>query len=198
MFRLWVTVVLVVAAGASAQRFADGTPHFWPDGAAPPPGADLAPPQELAGFTFGASAQAARQACERAGHRWSPGPLAVCSGVARDPGFDAKMRLRFCDGALCEATAIVHGDTAAAYGLLLRALKGAFGPEAHAQVRAEPSCQRRLREGRGDGCDTASARHYWSPGGFELLLRLDYPRGNGLKVVFRAPTRVRELSATSD
>lgn len=198
MVRLSVAVVLVVAAGASAQRFADGTPHFWPRGASPPPGADLAPPQELAGFTFGSSPRAARAACERAGHRWSPGVVAVCSGVARDPGFDAKMRLRFCDDALCEATAVVRGDPAAAYGLLLRALEAAFGREAHAQVRATPGCRRSLRSGRSEGCDEASARHYWSAGGFELLLRLDYPRGHGLKVVFRDPTRLRELSATSD
>ena len=108
------------------------------------------------------------------------------------------MRLRFCDGALCEATAVVGDAALPAYSLLLRALRTAFGDEAQARVRAEPSCRAALVAGRGEACSEASARHYWSAGGFELLLRLDYPQGRGLKVVFRSPARMRELSATSD
>ncbi len=199
MVRWSLVAAVVTFAGASAQAPDDGTPHFWPPGASPPPGADVAPPQELAGFTFGASPQQARRACEGAGHRWSPGHVAVCSGVARDPGFDAKMRLRFCDGALCEATAVLRGEEPlASYVRLVRALRGAFGEEVRARLRAAPGCHEALARAGVGRCDEARARHYWSAGGFELMLRWDHPRGHGLKVAFRAPARLQELSVTSD
>ena len=104
-------------------------------------------------------------------------PVAVCAGVARDVHFQAKVRLRYCDGRLCEVTAVTEKSDTQTYEELLMALRRAFGDEVVARVRDEEK------------------RHYWTPGGFVLQHR---PRGHGLRIVFQSPARVLELSRTSD
>lgn len=170
--RVWVLVVWSVAAVAAAQ-----TPHFWANGAQPAPGEG---PSDLAGFRFGWSMQQSADACRDAEQRFVPGtPIAVCSGVARDTHFRAKVRLRYCEQTLCEVAAIVDESDEQTYAQLLSALRRAFGSEVVSRVREDEQ------------------RHYWSPGGFEAALR-HRPLGHGLRIVFQSPARVLELSRTSD
>ena len=170
--RAFAVCVWALSAVAMAQ-----TPHFWADGARPAPGDG---PSELAGFQFGWSAQRTERACLAAEQRFVSGdPVAVCSGVARATHFEAKVRLRYCDDALCEITAVVDEADDRTYAQLLVALRRAFGAEAAARVREDDK------------------RHYWSPGGCEASLR-HRPHGHGLQVVFQSPARVLELSRTSD
>lgn len=170
--RAWVLSIWLVSAVAVAQ-----TPHFWAEGARPEPGAG---PSELAGFRFGWSPRQSERACLQAEQTFVAGsPVAVCSGVAREAHFHAKMRLRYCDQALCEITAVVAESDEETYARVLAALRRAFGDEVVARVRPDEK------------------RHYWTPGGFEASLR-HRPHGHGLRVVFQSPARVLELSRTSD
>lgn len=208
--------IAVVAIRASAQghRFRDGTPHFWPEGAVPPPGTELEPPGELGGLRFGESIADARRRCRMAGHRWQTRDeaRATCTGTARDLTFAATLDVRFCQSRVCELRASFDGTTvtdrsefrpwALAYGSILRVLRGAFGDEVSARVRAPEPCQDQLARGQSATCfldRDHTARHYWVAGGFEVLLSLtageEAPR---LELTMRAPARVAELSATSD
>ncbi|MEM9072409.1 MAG: hypothetical protein AAGE52_28140 [Myxococcota bacterium] len=193
--RVWLAIGLVaLTMEVGAQTYRDGTPHFWPAGAE---ANTLEPPAELAGFRFGWTRREAARACARAGEVWSEGtPISVCSGPARDPGFSAKVRVRFCADRLCETTAIVQREPLSAYPLLLRSMKRAFGNEEVERIRASDDCRHELAEGRSEGCDEVSARHFWNASGYELFVGLETPRG--LRVVFRTPSRVAQLSATSD
>ena len=169
--RAWALVVLGMSTVVVAQ-----TPHFWAEGARPEPGEG---PEELVGFHFGWSVDQSARACRRADEQFVPGaPVAVCSGVARDTVFQGKVRLRYCDDALCEVSAVVDADERT-YTHVLFALRRAFGSEVVSRVRPDDK------------------RHYWSPGGFEASLR-HRTQGNGLKITFQSPARVLELSRTSD
>ena len=201
--RLVVVATWLFAAVAAAQ----GTPHFWPEGAAPPPGSELRAPAELAGFSFGWSVARAQRACVAAGHRWSvEAPNARCSGAARDPGFPAHVSLRFCEGRVCEIEA-EHAEASGwggAYVTALRALRAAFGREQQGRFRgADDACVAELEAGRDGACfrRDGQARHYWVAGGSELELRLERALGAQaprLRVVFRAATRVREIDLASN
>lgn len=201
--RLVVVATWLFAAVAAAQ----GTPHFWPEGAAPPPGSELRAPAELAGFSFGWSVARAQRACVAAGHRWSvEAPIARCSGAARDPGFPAHVSLRFCEGRVCEIEA-EHAEASGwggAYVTALRALRAAFGREQQGRFRgADDACVAELEAGRDGACfrRDGQARHYWVAGGSELELRLERALGAQaprLRVVFRAATRVREIDLASN
>jgi hypothetical protein len=201
--RLVVVATWFIACVAAAQ----GTPHFWPEGAAPPPGAELRAPAELAGFRFGWSAARAQRACVAAGHRWTAeAPTARCSGAARDPGFPAQVSLRLCEGRVCEIEA-EHAQASGwggAYVTALRALRAAFGREQHGRFRgADDACVVELEAGRDGVCfrRDGQARHYWVAGGSELELRLERSLGEPgprLRVLFRAATRVREIDLASN
>jgi hypothetical protein len=199
--------LLLVASAAGAQPARHGTPHFWPEDAAPPPGSELRAPSELAGFRFGWPLSRARRACVRAGHAWTvDGPLTRCSGAARDPGFRAQVTLRACAGTICEITA-EHLDAegwGGAYVVALRALREAFGREQNGRFRgADDGCVAELEAARDASCfrRDGQARHYWVAGGSELELRLErsvgapHPR---LVVVFRDGVRVREIDLASN
>jgi hypothetical protein len=202
-----VRVVLAVSLLTAGVAAAQGTPHFWPEGAAPPPGAELRAPAELAGFRFGWSEARAQRACVAAGHRWAAeAPTARCSGAARDPGFPALVSLRFCDGRVCEIEA-EHAEASGwggAYVTALRALRAAFGREQQGRFRgADDACVAELEAGRDGACfrRDGQARHYWVAGGSELELRLERALGAPgprLVVVFRAATRVREIDLASN
>ncbi|MCB9604654.1 MAG: hypothetical protein H6720_30415 [Sandaracinus sp.] len=197
----------LLATGALAQPARQGTPHFWPEGAEPPPGAELRAPAELAGFRFDWNATRARRACVSAGHAWSQeGSLARCEGAARDPGFSAHVTLRFCGGRVCEITA-EHADAngwGGAYRVALQALRGAFGREQNGRFRgADDACVAELEAGRDGACfrRDGQARHYWVAGGSELELRLERAIGASsptLRVTFRGATRVREIDIASN
>lgn len=211
--RLLATLLVLASSGSPAhtQAPADaargGTPHFWPEGAAPPPGSELRAPAELAGFRFGWSLARARAACRRAGHAWSEElPLARCEGAARDPGFPVRVGLRLCAGKVCEITAEHAADEGwgGAYVAALSALRGAFGREQNGRFRgADDACVATLEAGRDGGCffRDGQARHYWVAGGSELELRLERALGEPaptLRVIFRGPTRVREIDLASN
>lgn len=202
-------MALAMAFPAAAQG---GTPHFWPEGAHAP-GDELRPPTELGGFTFGESLAQSRRQCRRAGHRFSERNGAYrCSGSPASLGFPAEVSLGYCDGRLCEVQAILQApDTAPhfaawaeAYGRLHRVLTAAFGEAQQNHWRAPEPCRRALQSGRSAACFTREgmrARHWWSAGGHELFLGVQRRRnGDGpeLKLMFRAPARLAEISATSD
>lgn len=202
--RVFLSIVSLLVTGVAA---AQGTPHFWPEGAAPPPGAELRAPAELAGFHFGWSEARARRACVGAGHRWSTeSSIARCSGSARELGFAAQVTLRFCDRKVCEIEA-EHAETSGwggSYVTALRALRGAFGREQQGRFRgADDACVAELEAGRDGACfrRDGQARHYWVAGGSELELRLERALGTPeprLRVVFRGPARVREIDIASN
>ncbi len=205
---LLVLVSTLLTAAALAQPTHGGTPHFWPEGAEPPPGADLHAPTELAGFRFDWTLARARTACRRAGHGWwdEAFPLAQCEGAVRDPGFPVRVGLRFCDGKLCEIIAEHARERGwgGAYVAALSALRAAFGREQSGRFRGtDDACVAALEAG-GDGeCfrRDGQARHYWAAGGSELELRLE--RGLGepaptLRVIFRGVARVREIDLASN
>lgn len=202
-----VLVSTLVTVAALAQPTRGGTPHFWPEGADPRPGADLRAPTELAGFRMDWAPTRARTACRRAGHGWDEAfPLARCEGAVREPGFPVRVRLRFCTEKLCEIIAEHTSERGwgGAYVAALSALRAAFGREQSSRFRGvDEGCVATLEAG-GDGeCfrRDGQARHYWAAGGSELELRLE--RGLGepaptLRVIFRGVARVREIDLASN
>lgn len=175
--RAWTFLLASLSMLVAAHLTAAQTPHFWAEGVMPAPGRG---PSELAGFELGWSPDQSARACRRAEQRFVPGtPVAVCSGVARETHFDAKVRLRWCEDRLCEVTAVVDDASDERYAAILTALRRAFGTEVVARLHDEEK------------------RHYWTPGGFEAALT-HRPHGHGLRIVFQSPARVLELSRTSD
>lgn len=192
---------------------AGGTPHFWPGERVAPQGEA---PTELGGFRFGDRERAVRRACERAGHTWDEDDGRLrCGGTARDVGFPAEASFAFCEGRLCEVqlqldparvSDKVHwAPWAVAYGVIVRAMRSAFGREVTGNVRGPAGCAEALDEARSAACFAGDgrARHYWTTGGFEIALRLErsrrpHHRAPELTVLFQSPARVAERSRTSD
>ncbi len=201
----------------------EGTPHFWPEGAPPPAGEAGPAPTELAGFAFGRRPNRVRAACTRAGHEWSETESALqadstgyhCSGAARSVGFPVQADLVFCEDRLCEVRLTLDSGRvedkvhwapwALGYGVVVGALREAFGEEASGRVRADGDCRAGLERGTDAACfrDDARARHYWQSGGFEISVSLEashrrHHRAPELTVRFQSPVRVLQLSRTSD
>ncbi|MGD0524212.1 MAG: hypothetical protein ABSE49_03655 [Polyangiaceae bacterium] len=72
--------------------------------AAPPP--LLEPPTGAGGFTFGATEDETRRACEQAGHTFAHAPdgSGTCDGEAADIGARAHATIGFCEGRVCGVT----------------------------------------------------------------------------------------------
>lgn len=203
---------VALIAAAVVAKAQGGTPHFWPQGARAP-GEELQPPAELGGFPFGEELGESRDRCRRAGHRFSGSGTAFrCTGAAGQLGFEAALDLAFCAGRLCEIKATLEGPGAAphfrrvaeVHGRLFRVLTATFGAPQQEHWRAPAPCRQALEGGGSAACfshDGMRARHWWSAGGHELYLGLQRSRAGEtpeLTVMFRAPERLAEISATSD
>ncbi|MBM4362087.1 MAG: trypsin-like peptidase domain-containing protein [Deltaproteobacteria bacterium] len=64
------------------------------------------PPDGAGGFRFGITTPAAEQLCRDAGGAWTAGEEHSCSVAPASVGFEADIRLRFCNDALCAVTLV--------------------------------------------------------------------------------------------
>lgn len=182
----------------------DGTPHFWPAGAARGPSGPT--PDELLGFRFGATRRSVERACARAGHDWKTlrGGGLLCTGALAPRDLPAQLVLRFCDDRLCEARASVAEAEArvSTYARALRSLRDAFGPPPQRRLRVDHQCLGLLVAGRSDQClvdEGAGVRHWWEVGGTEIFLALERrAEGRRLEVAYRTAERLQAISRTSD
>lgn len=110
-----------------------------------PPAPAHAPPASGGGFELGSSAEAARAACEGAGHEWQqPSPSqATCSDAALSIGVPTSAELALCSGSVCRVT-LVHEPESAWLKVLaeLRSkLESKYGPPGTRQGHVPENCQ---------------------------------------------------------
>lgn len=103
------------------------------------------PPASGGGFELGSSVEAARAACEGAGHVWqqaSPSQ-ATCSGAAASIGVPTSVELALCAGSVCRVT-LVHEPPSGWLNVLaeLRSkLESKYGPPGTRQGHVPENCQ---------------------------------------------------------
>lgn len=103
-------------------------------------------PTGAAGFRFGMNPSEASQACVNAGGNWSSEPTTVCSKPPVTVGFDAKVRLEFCNVALCKIALIPTKERPSAkeqwafYQRLTSALEKRYGKGAQSDDLRNISC----------------------------------------------------------
>ena len=102
-------------------------------------------PVSAAGFDFDTTADQARQSCEGAGKTWtSSGQDAFCSGAAKSLGFDAQVKLLFCDGKVCRIS-IERPPSEnwwASLSQLMDVLTKKYGRPSSADAGVPPECQK--------------------------------------------------------
>ncbi len=149
------------------------------------------PPAEVAGFSFGASKDAARAACESASHEWKESRRAFeCSGTPVDSGLDARARLTFCGDTACRIELLMTPKGADATGwvdrltTILDDLRARYGePTSHDVSYADSSCAgSRLFE-----CIQSGSTHF----------RYEWKWANGKYVVLSLGARPSRVPRTS-
>ncbi len=129
----------------SSSSASSGTVDRSSDAADAPAAPARQPPESGGGFELGASVEAARAACEGAGHEWqSPTPSqATCSDAAVSIGVPTRVELGLCSGNVCRVT-LVHEPEASWLTVLsdLRSkLESKYGPPGTRQGRVPENCQ---------------------------------------------------------
>jgi hypothetical protein len=103
------------------------------------------PPASGGGFELGSSVQAARTACEDAGHEWQQPSLsqATCSDAAQSIGVPTPVEIALCSGSVCRIT-LVHqpqGSWLKVLSELRSKLESKYGPPGTREGRVPENCR---------------------------------------------------------
>lgn len=157
----------------------------------PEPQKDVAPPDGLAGFRFGMSAEDAEAACTEAEHSYTvkDGSDAACSATVASVGFESGVDLDFCDGKLCRIRVAKPlegieepGDAVKVYKKMFDVLNDKYGKPSKRQAKAPSKCED-LNACIEDG--SFQLRADWNLDGHRVRLKLI--SGPGLLLDYRAP-----------
>jgi hypothetical protein len=157
------------------------------------------------GFELGSKVEAARAACESAGHTWAAldENSATCSGTVAALGFPAAVTLKRCGNAVC-SIGLVHApesDWLDIIAELRNGLEAKYGPPREREGELHPDCRAKSTFVACLQSRRARLRYLWSwPSGEQILLLVGVPPAGGeaaIRLDYTRPARAISVNESA-